>query len=145
MHLFALSYLSLLWKWLWLSEIIALKARKLFLDVALNHCVSKFLQKKPRLRRAIVHWPSWTDFYSVKRPLLSHTIRLQQLTWVCDNRWCIRLLRCGQNIFKGHCHRTTHGAYHGITWNLVCFGDNTSRTPLHSILTKFLLSHPSLQ
>ena len=144
MHLFALSYLSLLWKWLWLSEIIALKARKLFLDVALNHCVSKFLQKKPRLRRAIVHWPSWTDFYSVKRPLLNRTIYcnlvLQEQTVYAFSSACA-------NYYRGTMPQ--NNAWN-IPWKHVKHGETLFLLQhiLHSrrlSIDKIFLSRPSLQ
>ena len=64
--------------------------------VALIHGVVKFLQTQPRLRRAILLWPSWTDFYNVKRLWLNRTIY--------SNLW--QTMYMFSSAFANYYHRT---------------------------------------
>ena len=146
-HLFTLS---LLWKWLWLSVIMALNALKLFnrrsqglhsrcgLNSFPGSPMSSSIHRLSRCEQFVI-WLLEEIFTILK--VLNWTTQ-PTATLISVIRWWISFFRRLQNITVGHCCRTT---YRGSTWNWVYFGDNIFRTHVGSVWTKLILGRPSLQ
>ena len=94
--------------------------------VTLIQSVVKFLHTQPRLRRAILQWPSWTDFYNVN--IFDWTA---QSTATYDRHVYVFFGVC--KLLSPDIARRRHMFTYASTWNLVCFGDNTFRTPVVSV------------